>query len=531
MSLQIQDLSFIHPDGNILFQHLSFSVPSGSKCAIIGRNGCGKSTLLNVIAGLIPPTEGHIILPPNTYFIPQHFGQFDRMTVAEAIHVKEKIEAFHQILEGNVTEENFHVLNDDWEIEKRVNDALSKWLPASIQLDTPMCQLSGGEKTKVFLAGIDVHQPAVILMDEPTNHLDASSRAALYEQIVQSPATLLIVSHDRTLLNNLRCIYELSSNGIRYFPMPYDAYAELKQAESQSLKERLENQQKELNKAKRLARESIERQQKQNTRGEKRSEKKGVPRIAMGNLKDKAEATTSKLAKMQQVKLETMGNDIRTIRSTMDRCSSMQLDFHASLLHTGKVLIEVSGMNHAFDGQHTLWSKDMNVTIYSGNRIRLTGKNGSGKSTWVKIVSGYCQPSKGTVKLAPDLRIIYIDQEYSLLNNQLTVFEQLSQFNQQMQEHELKIRLNRFLFSAESWNKPCSCLSGGERMKLALCCLMVSHNAPDIIIADEPTNNIDIDNMKILAQTLRTYQGTLIVISHDDTFVNDIGIEKEIALE
>lgn len=224
MSLQIQGLSYIHPDRNILFHNISFSLPAGGKCAIVGNNGVGKSTLLKVIFRMLPHASGIVSFDDVPYMIPQHFGQFDDMTVAQALGVEEKLEALSHILDGRGTEKEFESLDNDWDIKERLSDALTRWGIGHIGPDMPVRDLSGGEKTKVFLSGLELFCPSLVLMDEPTNHLDTKGREQLYDYISRASCSIIVVSHDRTLLNLLPAIYEMSSAGMQYYPMGYDEY-------------------------------------------------------------------------------------------------------------------------------------------------------------------------------------------------------------------------------------------------------------------------------------------------------------------
>lgn len=530
MSIQIQNLTYIHSDKEILFQNLNFSISSHTKCALIGENGIGKSTLLQIMAHKLKPASGTIIWKDTPYFVPQHMGQYNRLTVAEALDISKELDALHAILKGEVSEENLTCLNEKWDIEEQAISALGKWNLSHVSLDMPMCKLSGGEKTKVFLAGITLHRPRLALMDEPTNHLDLSGREMVYDFIAEFPGTIVIVSHDRELLNRMSEIYEMSIGGIHFYPMNYNAYKEWKDMELRSKTAQLENRQKELKKAKQEAKEAMERQQKHNVRGEKRNEKKGIARIAMGNLQNRAENSTSKLSKVKQEKLQSMNEEIRTIKSSISHASTIKIDFHSSTLHFGRKMIEAKGINFAYAGMPPLWEQGLDLIVYSGERIKLTGANGSGKSTLLELMAGLRNPTEGSICRADNLNYVYLDQEYSFLRNDRTILEQITEFGTAMQEHEIKTCLNRFLFTQQMWDKKCACLSGGERMRLALCCLMVSSNTPDIIIADEPTNNIDIVNVDLLSSILKEYHGTLIVVSHDTTFVNELSIGKEISL-
>ncbi len=177
-----------------------------------------------------------------------------------------------------------------------------------------------------------------------------------------------------------------------------------------------------------------------------------------------------------------------------------------------------------------LWIQNLDFQFTSGERIALKGNNGSGKTTLVKLTLGKIKPACGTIYRAEN-KAVYIDQEYSLIDNQLKVYDQAVAFNTGMLlEHEIKIRLTRFLFSKEVWDKPCVALSGGEKMRLALCCLTIASQSPDLIILDEPTNNLDIQNIEILSHAISEYRGTLIVVSHDEVFLEEVGIERAIEL-
>lgn len=531
MSLQVQGLSYIHSNKDILFQNISFSVSSGEKCAIVGNNGIGKSTLLKIMAGQISPAFGKVSCDDVPCMIPQHFGQFNDKTVAGTLGVDAKIHALSVILEGCGTEEDFALLDDEWDIRERMSEAFSRWNIDYITPNMMMGDLSGGEKTKVFLAGLDIYHPAIVLMDEPTNHLDAKGRNLLYEFIHRTNSTVIIVSHDRILLNMLSAVYEMSPSGIQFYPMNYNEYKEITDAETAAKVTRLRNLRKELAKTEKLTQKTMERQEKHASRGEKQSSKKCVARISMGNLRNRSEASTSRLNKVLQEKLQGMNRELHEIRTSISESAMMKINIGNSVLSGNKRLVEIKNVSFTYTGRNTLWKQSpLNLSIFSGERIWLQGDNGCGKSTLLKLIAGTLQPTGGEVLRSKTLNILYLDQEYSCLDTELTVYGLLEACNVKKPEHELKMLLNRFLFTASTWDKKCGSLSGGERMKLALCRLLICENAPDIIIVDEPTNNIDISSTDILANTLNNFNGTLLVVSHDEQFVQDVGIERVIRI-
>lgn len=528
MSIVIQQVTFRHPDNELLFHQISFSINKGDKTALTGNNGTGKSTLLQIIGKKIKPSSGTVICSSSPYYVPQHFGQYDQLTIAEVLGVSAKLSALQSITEGDVSEENFALLDDDWEVEEKALAALAYWGLSDFSLHQALETLSGGEKTKVFLSGMQLYKPEVILMDEPTNHLDSASRAKLYDFIRQSSATMLIVSHDRVLLNQLNYIYELHKNGINAYGGNYDFYKTEKEKLVGKLQSKLESREKELRMARKAARELVERRQKQSVRGEKASIKKGVPRIAMGTFKDQAEKSSSRLKNVHEERQGVIRENISELKEKLPDISRMKVDFDSSSLHKGKVLIAAEGVNFSY-GDTLLWEQPVNFEIRSGERLSVNGGNGSGKSTLLKLIIGELAPSVGRITRSDGLKYVYIDQEYSILDNGSTVYGQACSFNsRQLPEHELKLRLSRFLFSADTWNKSCQSLSGGEKMRLAFCCLMISDSAPDLFILDEPTNNIDLRNIEIITSTVKDYEGTVIVVSHDAVFKEEIGVEKEI---
>ena len=543
MSISIQQISYIHPDKEVLFSDLNFAISKGQKLGLVGNNGCGKSTLLQIIAGQLSPSSGVIVRPDDLYYIPQHFGQYDSLTIAQALQIERKQQALHAILAGDVSNENFTILNDDWNIEERSIAALDLWGLGQFTLSYPMNLLSGGEKTRVFLAGMDIHHPSVILMDEPTNHLDSSGRQRLYDWVEKYRSTLLVVSHDRTLLNLLPEICELEKHQINYYGGNYEFYKEQKTLMQEALQQRIEEKEKALGIARKVARETAERRDKQNVRGEKSNIRKGVPRIVLNALQGKSEKSTSKLTGVHQEKAEKLTNERNKLRGSLSPTAALKTDFNSSSLHTGKILVTAKEINFSYHSnsinndiqensisKQQLWQAPVSFQLKSGDRLRIEGANGSGKTTLLKLITGQLQPQEGTLTRT-DFSYVYLNQEYSIIDDRNSILEQAYAFNSRnLPEHEIKIILNRYLFPASEWDKSCRKLSGGEKMRLAFCCLMISNNTPDMFILDEPTNNLDIQSIEIITATIKNYAGTVIAISHDNYFIQEIGVEQCILL-
>lgn len=558
MPISIQQISYIHPDKEVLFSDLNFAISKGQKLGLVGNNGCGKSTLLQIIAGQLSPSSGVIVRPDDLYYIPQHFGQYDSLTIAQALQIDSKRQALHAILAGDASTENFTLLDDDWNIEERSIAALDSW-GIGHPLSYPLHLLSGGEKTRVFLAGMNIHTPSVILMDEPTNHLDSSGRQRLYDWVEKWRSTLLAVSHDRTLLNLLPEICELEKHQITYYGGNYEFYKEQKALMQEALQQRIDEKEKALRAARKVARETAERRDKQNVRGEKANIKKGIPRIVLNALQGKSEKSTSKLNGVHQEKAEKLTDERNQLRGSLSPTAALKTDFNSSSLHNGKTLVTAKNINfgyypnqndndsqnendnpsenNTFDSSNSsklpaqlLWQTPISFQLKSGDRLRIEGTNGSGKTTLLKIITGQLEPQEGTLTRA-DFSYVYLNQEYSIIDDRNSILEQAYAFNSRnLPEHEIKIILNRYLFPAPEWDKSCRKLSGGEKMRLAFCCLMISNNTPDMFILDEPTNNLDIQSIEIITNTIKKYTGTVIAISHDNYFIREIGVDQRIAL-
>jgi ATPase subunit of ABC transporter with duplicated ATPase domains len=527
--LILQGVTYTHPNRDMLFSGIDLIINKQDKIALIGNNGVGKSTLLKILSGNLHPSAGLVKADRPPYYVPQLFGQYNDYTVAQALQIKDKLTALKEILDGNVTDKNLTLLDDDWAIEERCKEAFTHWKLDALDLTQKMATLSGGQRTRVFLAGIMIHRPETVLLDEPSNNLDTLSRSILYDYIETTTNTLVVISHDRTLLNLLDTVYELSKRGITIYGGNYDFYAEQKLIETDAFNQDLKSKEKALRKARDTERESMERQQKLDARGKKKQEKAGLPTISMNTLKNNAEKSTSRLKGVHAEKVDTIAQELNQLRKELPDMDKMKIDFDNAALHKGKILITAKDLNFGYDDK-LLWTPALNFQITSGERIAVKGLNGTGKTTLIKMMLGQLQPGTGSMDRA-DVKAIYFDQDYSLINNTLSVYEQAKQADSgALQEHEIKTRLSRFLFTKEYWDKPCKALSGGEKMRLMLCSLAISNQAPDMIVLDEPTNNLDIQNIDILTTAINEYKGTLVVVSHDEYFLNQINVATTLTL-
>lgn len=525
--LAIHDLSHGFAAGPMLFQKLHFTLQSHEKLAIVGANGSGKSSLLRCIAGELQAQSGQcsFIQPaPVVYYVPQHFGQFNSCRVADLLGIRNKLEALNTILRGDGLPEDYVVLQDDWLVEDRAREALASWDLHYLQLEDAVTDLSGGEKTRLFLAGIQLQSVDLLLLDEPSNHLDREGREKLYDLIENSSAAVVLVSHDRALLRRMPTIYALENGVLHRYGGSYDFYVEQKAKEAAAHSASVLEKQKSLAKAKTIARESLQQKQKLDARGKRKQIQAGVPTIALNTLRNKAEQSSSKLKDVHQEKIARLQQDLHALKAK-PQLSGIKMHFEDPAVIRGKLLFELKAAQLSLGGR-SIWSSALDLSLFSGDRLAISGANGAGKSSLLKVLSGELEVKATACKRA-NFSVLLLDQEYSAINNSLTVYEQCEHFNVSgLAEHELKIRLNRFLFDLSSWDKPCAVLSGGEKMRLLLCCLTIQQHSPDVLLLDEPTNNLDLPSLDLLTTALADFKGTLVAISHDADFLAGIGINR-----
>ncbi|WP_373417353.1 ATP-binding cassette domain-containing protein [Mucilaginibacter phenanthrenivorans] len=206
----------------------------------------------------------------------------------------------------------------------------------------------------------------------------------------------------------------------------------------------------------------------------------------------------------------------------------LKIDIHSSGLHRGKLLVDALKINYSY-GNGWLWGP-LSFQLRSGERVQIAGNNGKGKTTLIRIITGEAEPMQGQISRS-DFQYLHLDQDYTIIDGGLSVFEQVSHYNSRnLEEHQLRSLLIYSQFPKHSWDRKSRDLSGGEKMKLSLCCLAVTTNTPDMLILDEPTNNLDVQSLEILTAAVKTYNGTLVVISHDEQFIKDIVMDKAIRL-
>jgi ATPase subunit of ABC transporter with duplicated ATPase domains len=524
------ELGYRLPDGRFLFNNLTFSF-SAVRAGLVGANGIGKTTLLEILAGKRGPSAGAVNRCGRVSYLPQLARFSSSATVAEAINLADQIAALERVESGDGAPGDFDLIADRWDLRERIEHVFSKLDVSHIALDRRVESLSGGEMTRVRIAGLLLEEPDFLILDEPTNHLDLSARESVYDLIASWKKGLIVVSHDRRLLALLDQIAELNANGLKLYGGDYEFYRQQREIERNAAEETLQSARQRLKEAKLTAQRARERQQRKLSNSGRNSFKRNLPPIVAGNWRRAAENTAARLKDRHQQKVDHAKQEVEGARKNLPIELQIAVDLERSKVPPNKRMIELVEINYRWpDAGRSLWNRPLSFEVIGPERIWLKGANGTGKSTLIDLICGVRIPSEGTVRVGAE-RIALLDQRVSALDDSLTVLENLRRAAPLRLESELRTLLGRFLFIHDAALKPASVLSGGERMRAGLACLLGADKAPEILIADEPTNNLDLPSVEELVSALRGFGGALIVVSHDSAFIEEIGAERVIDLD
>tara|TARA_R110002050_G_scaffold57423_3_gene128888 strand:+ start:42990 stop:44888 length:1899 start_codon:yes stop_codon:yes gene_type:complete len=501
LSLKQITVSFGGPN---LLDKVDFQLDRGERVCLVGRNGAGKSTLMKLIAGDIKEDGGEILgkgikiarleqeVPAGT-----DGSVFD--VVAKGLgDIAPILSAYHDVLHRMETEYSDEIMAelekaqhkleavDGWTVEQRVESTLSR---LSLDPDIDFAGLSGGMKRRVLLAQALVQAPDILLLDEPTNHLDISSITWLEEFLKGYEGTVLFITHDRSFLQALATrIVQLDRGNLVSFPGDYANFLERREA-------------------------LLEDEAQQNALFDKKLALEEVW-IRQG-IKARRTRNEGRVRALEQLRRE------RSARREVQGNVKMKLQ---DADRSGKLVVEAEGLGQSYDGR--VLFKDFSTVIQRGDRIGVIGPNGCGKSTLLSILLGRNKPETGDIKLGTKIEVAYFDQLRSQLDENMSVVDNVGQGKDYIeingaQKHVMGY-LQDFLFSPERARTPIKSLSGGERNRLLLAKLFTQ--PANLLVMDEPTNDLDAETLDLLEDLLMNYQGTLLLVSHDRTFLNNVAM-------
>jgi len=523
----VNNISFYLPTGKAIFNDLTLTFLQ-TKTGLVGKNGIGKSTLINLILDELSPDVGSIQIEGKLSYVPQNPILSEKTTVARFLECEEKINALRRITEGSMDEKDFTDLNDEWDIEERVKKWLDTFSLSNIPYDRQVTMLSGGESTRLFLAKTFLSHADFLLLDEPTNHLDSAAREQLYRAIQQWQGGLIVVSHDRTLLNLMEEIVELTTLGANNYGGNYDHYAAQKEIEKTAHEQQLNDAKKLMQKSKNTIQASREKHEQKQSYGKELRRSGSIDKMAANSKKGRSERTQSKLLIKEERLINQAETKLQSAKEKMENNEEIHIDLPATTVPNGKVILDIENLNFSYTTDKSI-IQNFFLKMQGPERIAFTGNNGSGKTTLVKLILNQMQPQSGRIYIGTEY-IRYLDQNASLLNTNLSILDNFMELNPDAKENDAYRGLAQFLFRNVAALKMVKDLSGGEKLRALLACVLMSNHPPQLLILDEPTNHLDIHSIQSIESALTHYQGAMIVISHDKKFLDNIGIKRIITI-
>lgn len=523
VSISVQDLTYRFENGRTLFCDLTFTLDN-QITGLVGRNGAGKSRLAALLAGECLPYSGSVNSSSKVGLLQQvttldSVLEYER--VSEFLGIHEILEALDRITAGGCDPNDYDLIGDRWLLKAGLEQQLDKLgLPTNPYM---LCNaLSGGQLTRLALYRLFQSDYEYLILDEPSNHLDTKGRCWLIKQIQAFKGGVLIISHDRNLLRCVDSILELNTLGIRYYGGNYDVYIQQRNAELASQERRIEKTKAQLIKMRQTSQKNREKAQQRACQGKQKARSGSQAKILLNNNKQNAESSLG----------ARENNDSKRIAQTeaeLKAFSQQQEMVKPQSFALGKVkkriarILDVTEVFLPFSYQR----QAISFAINFGEKVRLLGANGSGKSTLLRVITGDVLPKRGEVRVRS--RLCYLDQQFQLLDNNQSALENLATLCAHLNETNRRTLLASVGLNRERADQQIATLSGGEKMKVAM--LAVSYQAGDtLLLLDEPDNHLDIDSRAVLAQALRSYTGSVLVVSHDQDFIDDIGITKEVIL-
>ncbi|NKI45233.1 ATP-binding cassette domain-containing protein [Streptomyces physcomitrii] len=516
-------LSFRWPDGTTVFDSLSFTAPRG-RIGLVGGNGAGKSTLLRLLAGALRPAEGSVTVGGNLAHLPQDLTLDTGLRVEEALGIADRRAALRAVESGDVREEHFETIGEDWDVEERALATLGSLGLGGLGLDRTVGEMSGGETVLLRLAALLLERPDVLLLDEPTNNLDLFARRRLYEAVDSwRSGVLIVVSHDRELLERVDRIAELRAGAVSWYGGGWSAYQEALAAQQEAAGRTLRAAEADVRRQRRELEEAQVKVARRQRHSRKMDAQRRAPRIVAGERKRSAQESGDKLRGLQEDRLQ----QARERREEAAEAIRADAEIRVGLPHTavpaGRGVLSLSGLRPRFGKL-----REGDLEVRGPERIALVGRNGAGKTTLLRTLTGELEPLAGEARAFVPLR--FLPQRLDVLDEELSVAANVARSAPGVSENEIRAQLARFLFRGARAEQPAGTLSGGERFRAALAATMLAAPAPQLLMLDEPTNNLDLASVRQLTSALDSYEGALLIAGHDLSFLADVGVTRWLVL-
>ncbi|MEU8708915.1 ATP-binding cassette domain-containing protein [Streptomyces sp. NPDC048565] len=516
-------LSFAWPDGSEVFDDFHLAVGPG-RTGLIGLNGCGKSTLLRLIAGELTPTAGHIRTAGSIGHLAQDLVLDVSLRVDEVLGVAATRAALHAIEAGDASEEHFAAVGDDWDVEERARAALDQLGLSAVGLDRTVGELSGGECVLLRLAALLLERPTVLLLDEPTNNLDLHARRQLYAAVDAWTGVLVVVSHDRELLERVDRIADLRDGTVTWYGGTLSAYEETLAVEQEAAERMVRVAEADVRRQKRELSDAHVKLSRRKRYGQKMWDTKREPKAVMAQRRRTAQESAGKHRIMHAERLADAEDRLDEAVEAVRDDEAIRIELPHTQVHPGSAVLLLRDLELAHGVQvRGEWD------LRGPERIALIGRNGAGKTTLLRTIAGELDPVSG--EATAQVPVGFLPQRPDVLDDALSLVDNVARAAPGTTDNGVRARLAHFLFKGARADRPAGTLSGGERLRATLAALLLADPAPRLLMLDEPTNSLDLSGVHRLTSALTAYRGALIVASHDTPFLKSLGITRWVLLD
>ncbi|WP_201829785.1 ABC-F family ATP-binding cassette domain-containing protein [Microvirga zambiensis] len=522
-SIALSHLSWSTPEGRNLLSDLDLTF-GPERTGLVGRNGVGKTTLLRLVSGELHPHAGSVAVNGRLGVLRQIVQVHPDATIASLFGVVDALALLHRAEAGHATVDE--LADADWALEARMDSALAR-VGLDAQPDTLLSSLSGGQGTRAALAALVFAEPDVLLLDEPTNNLDREGRAAVIDLLAGWRGGAIVVSHDRELLDTMDAILELTSLGATRYGGNWSAYRERKALELAATRRDLADAEKRVAEIDRKAQETDEKKARKDGVAKRKRAKGDMPRILMNGLKARSEETGGRNARLAERRRAQAVDEAASARERIEILQPFSVLLPPTNLPAGRTVLAIEDASVGYEPERPIL-RDFSLSVVGPERIAVVGPNGSGKTTLLALVTGQLQSWSGSVWVTSDVALF--DQRVSLLHPSVSIRDNFRRINPDADENACRSALARFMFRADSALQLVSTLSGGQLLRAGLACVLGGPRPPSLLILDEPTNHLDIDSIETVEAGLRAYDGALLVVSHDETFLEAIGVTRRLDL-
>ena len=511
------------PTDDTLFGPLNLTLEP-SLCALVGRNGSGKTRLLRLLAGLGEPATGHIERFGSHAWVAQQHVISSQTTLAELLGYDAIFAARKRIDSGDYQPDDLALLDGHWDIAERLSEAFINATLPPFEPDKPAIELSGGERIRALLCGAFTAGADFLLLDEPTNHLDRQGRAWFYDQLSRYQGGVLVASHDRELLEQVPRILELSASGLRSYGGNYADYQAQRDAEQQAARAALEHAATERKRTRARMQKEHDDSQRRSAKTLRTVDTLNIASFERVKYKGAAKERIGSWKKQHSEQNEALNAAVNKARERVEDDNPVMFTLPGSQIPEGKQVLVLEDLVL----QHVP-VPPLNWRMDGPMRVALKGPNGCGKSTLLKTLLGEVAPRSGSCKVS--VSCAYLDQHLSRFDLSQSVMTHLNLSHTPLEEGVLRTRLAQLQLGADKVMLPLATLSGGERLKAALACVLWRAEATQLLLLDEPTNHLDLASVQAIEAALAGFPGALLVVSHDEAFLSGLTLTHALVWE